>query len=227
MCQRDFYYELWDLHTNPGEKNICSKKYSADAWEAMRESGNYQAPNNPRENPWIAPRQGLGGTVLVNDLSYGLNLQPGKPEKFPDPAGIGPGKESTPVPAYVNDCCLMDYGDFVSNCNSSPTDTCSKPKNPDKVKSAAEILKINHLKVEQRLATESDFFRSLFSTYAEDFKYAWAVRNQRARAVYWRAKLDEADTATDKSVPLKVDTMGRRVGRDMREIPILVDRTVF
>ena len=43
MCQRDFYYELWDLHTNPGEKNLCSRKYSVDVWEAMREEGGYQA----------------------------------------------------------------------------------------------------------------------------------------------------------------------------------------
>jgi len=225
MCQRDFYYELWDLHTNPGEKNLCSTKYSVGAWEAMREPGNYQSPDNPRENDWIAPRQGLGGNVNVNDLSYGLNLQPGKPEKFPDPAGIGPGKESTPVPAYVNDCCLMDYGNHVSKCENSPDDICETPKNADKITKASEILRINHHKVEKRLAADPDLFRQLFAAFPEDFKDSWVVRNPIARAMYWREKLDAADTATDSSVPLQIDNAGRRIGRNIQEIPILVHKT--
>ena len=48
----------------------------------------------------------------------GQKLQEGKPEKHPDPAGIGSGKESTPVPGYINDCCLLDYGDYVNTCTN-------------------------------------------------------------------------------------------------------------
>lgn len=225
MCQRDFYYELWDLHINPGEKNLCSKKYSTDAWEAMLEPGNYQSPDNPRENDWIAPRQGLGGNVNVNDLSYGLNLQPGKPEKFPDPAGIGPGKESTPVPAYVNDCCLMDYGDYVSKCENTEDDACENPKNPDKIKESWEILQINHQKVVKKLAADPELFRKLFTSFPEDFKDSWAIRNSAARSMYWRQKLDAVDTAQDADRPLQVDNAGRRVGRNIQELPILVHKT--
>ena len=75
-----------------------------------------------------------------NDAMYGVKLQEGKPEKHPDPAGIGSGKESTPVPGYINDCCLMDYGNWEDTCNNGDDDVCENPRN-DPIKKASDILK--------------------------------------------------------------------------------------
>ena len=207
MCQRDFYYELWDLHTNPGEKNLCSRQYSEDVWEAVTEAGGYQAADNPRENEWVLVRSGAGGNATadarglggntVDTAQYGMKLQEGKPEKHPDPAGIGSGKESTPVPGYINDCCLLDYGDYVNTCNNGEGDHCVKPKN-DPIKSAGDILRINANKIRRWLAVQENW-EQFANKFADQLKFHWAKRDTQAEKDFYENLRDASafDNAAD------------------------------
>ena len=207
MCQREFYYELWDLHTNPGEKNLCSRKYSEDVWEAVIAEGGYQAADNPRENEWVLVRSGAnGGNVTMRGLggntvdtsTYGQKLQEGKPEKHPDPAGIGSGKESTPVPGYINDCCLLDYGNYVNTCTNGEDDFCEKPKN-DPIKKSADILIVNAVKVTKWLQN-ADNWNKFANKFSDVLGYNWAKRdNAGAKKFYQdlRAAASFTEDGTD------------------------------
>ena len=231
MCQRDFYYELWDLHTNPGEKNLCSRKYSIDVWESMRQEGGYQAASNPRENPFDVARsshnntyeRGLGGNTIGNNGIYGLKLQEGKPEKHPDPAGIGSGKESTPVPGYINDCCLMDYGDWSDTCTNGDDDVCENPKN-DPIKTAADILKINAAKIPMWLRKDDNVVK-LFEAFPNDFKDHWAKRDEQKRLEYWQNRIKTAKPkfgSVARTGQLKLRYATRR---NLATFPIFEDET--
>ena len=201
MCQREFYYELWDLHTNPGEKNLCSRRYSQDVWEAVTQEGGYQSVDNPRENEWVLVRsnggrnktitvRGLGGNT-VDTSAYGMKLQEGKPEKHPDPAGIGSGKESTPVPGYINDCCLLDYGDYQNPCTNGEGDFCSKPKN-DPIKSAGDILRINANKIPKWLNVPENW-QKFAARFADQLKFNWAKRDVAGEKQFYRDLRADAD----------------------------------
>jgi arylsulfatase A-like enzyme len=181
MCQREFYYELWDLHANPGEKNLCTRTYSEDVWESVIGGGGYQSADNPRENAWQLVR-GLGGNT-VDTAMYGQKLQEGKPEKHPDPAGIGSGKESTPVPGYINDCCLLDYGDYVNTCTNSETDFCEKSKR-DPISNAGEILITNANKIHSWLLKPENW-EKFTAEFADDLKFTWGKRDEAAQAEFY------------------------------------------
>ena len=144
---------------------------------------------NPRETDFQLVR-GLGGNTIGNTAMYGLKLQEGKPEKHPDPAGIGPGKESTPVPGYINDCCLMDYGDWENTCTNGEDDACETPKN-EPIKNSAEILKINAGKIPMWLR-KGENIEKLFKAFPDDFKQNWAKRDVDARRVHWTEKINAA-----------------------------------
>lgn len=191
MCQKDHFYELWDLNINPGERQLCNSEYNEDVWESMREAGSFQATDNPREDGFDVFMRGLGGNTIDTDHLYGLKLQDGKPEKHPDPHGIGSGKESTPVPDYATDCCLVDYGNIEDQpCKNSETDICEKPRN-EPIDNAAEIILLNAKKAAQWMEKRANVIE-LLKTFPEDFKDNFAAIDREARIDYWTKKFDEA-----------------------------------
>jgi len=85
-CMRDHYYQLWDLETNFGEKMLCDEKQNRKIFSGV----------TPAKHLHDSLGLSARGMTKGGEKGTGFN-------------GYSVGQETSPLPLYTNDCCVLSH----------------------------------------------------------------------------------------------------------------------